>query len=59
MKTKISWNELKINECFLCGPNMYKKLSENKAFFYNEHTEIDVNIEENKNNKVFIKTEKK
>ena len=55
---KVSWNELDINECFLCGSCMYKKISKNKAFFFNGHTEIDVDVEENKDNKVFTRTDK-
>lgn len=55
---KVSWNELEINECFLCGSGMYKKISEDMAFYFNGHTEINVDVEENKNNKVFTRVNK-
>jgi len=59
MSEKVSWNELDINECFLGPGGLYKKLSENKVFYFNGYTEMDVNVEENKSNKVFERTNKK
>ena len=59
MSEKISWNELKIGECFLGPGGMYRKNSENEAFYFNAYAEITVDKEENKNNKVFERVDKK
>jgi len=55
---KVSWNELKIGEMFLGPGGLYRKNSENETFYFNGHTEIDVNVEENKDNKVFERTDR-
>jgi len=56
--SKISWNELKIGECFTGPGGLYKKVSEDVVFYFNGHTEMDVDVEENKSNKVFERTER-
>ena len=53
----VSWNELKVGSSFLVPGGMYSKLSENRAFWFNAHTEIDVDKDENKDNKVFTRIE--
>ena len=52
MSKKASWNDLKVEECFLGPGGMYKKVSEDIAFYFNGHTEIDVDSE-NRDSKVF------
>jgi hypothetical protein len=54
---KISWKDLEIGDCFLGPGGMYKKLSEHTVFYFNGHSEIPVDVEKNKNNKVFTKIE--
>lgn len=54
----VSWNDLDIKDMFLSSGGLYQKLSENKAFYFNGHSEIDVDIDENKDNKVFTRREK-
>lgn len=58
MANKVSWNELEVGECFFCGSGLYKRLSEDKLFYFNGHTEMPVNVKENKDNKVFVRTKK-
>jgi len=55
-KQKVSWNELKENEMFLGPGGLYQKISENKAFYFNGHTEIDI-TKENRDSKVFERTD--
>ena len=58
MSEKVSWNDLEINECFLGPGGLYKKVAEDKVFYFNGYTEMDVDHPENNDNKVFERTTK-
>jgi len=57
MSEKVSWNDLEVGECFLGPGGMYKKATEDVVFYFNGHTEIDVDAE-NRDNKVFTRPDK-
>lgn len=59
MSEKVSWNDLAINEMFLGPGGLYQKLSEDKVFYFNGYTEMNADVEENKSNKVFERTDQK
>jgi hypothetical protein len=55
--SKVSWNELKIGECFTGPGGLYKKVSKDVVFYFNGHTEIDVG-KKYRNNKGYVRTER-